>query len=117
MNLNLKQAYLTTFYFLETIYDKTKDNALGGLLGAMNPYVFSDSISADPAIWDDWKLCSKKITDSALLTTNETYQVMISFLEFYKEEFGFELGELITKLKKAPEDKNWIACVNRVQKN
>lgn len=114
MILNLKQAYLTTFYFLDMIYDENKNDVLGGLLGSMNPNIFIDNISADPAIWEDWENCAKTITKDGFLTANQAFQVMILFLEFNQNEFGDNLSWIILELKKSYENEKWIECANKV---
>ena len=50
--LNVRQAYLAMFFFLDNLYDLTKDNSLGGFLGSMQ--LLKDGMPADNAYWEDW---------------------------------------------------------------
>ena len=46
------QAYAAMFHFLDKIYQRTKSDDLGGLLGSMS--LLSDGGTADPAIAREW---------------------------------------------------------------
>lgn len=48
-----QQAYAAMFFFLDRLYDRTKSDELGGLLGSMSP--LADGMPADPAIKEDWR--------------------------------------------------------------
>lgn len=50
--LTKKQAYASMYIFLERIYDCTKSDELGGLLGSMS--LLPDGTPADPAFQEDW---------------------------------------------------------------
>lgn len=50
--LTEQQAYLAMFRFLEDIYESTKSDDIGGLLGSMS--VLADGAPADSAIMADW---------------------------------------------------------------
>jgi hypothetical protein len=58
--MNAWQNYLSMFTYLSEFYFHNKNDyqeeldALGGLLGDMNPYLFADGIPADQALLDDW---------------------------------------------------------------
>jgi len=86
------------FNLLDKIYQDTNDDCLGSLLGGFNPYIFADSMSADPAAWGDWKTSVKKITSEQSLTPNEAFQATKTFVNFHQDEFGFDLSWLIDKL-------------------
>jgi hypothetical protein len=50
--LSDEQAYAAMFYFIERIYEHTKSDDLGGLLGSMS--VLEDGAPADAAVASDW---------------------------------------------------------------
>jgi hypothetical protein len=50
--LDVRQAYLAMFFFLDHLYDLTKDSSLGGFLGSMQ--LLKDGMPADNAYWEDW---------------------------------------------------------------
>lgn len=52
-----KHAYKTLLNILDKCYTETKSDALGTLLGSMNPELFCDSDSADPATFEDFCDC------------------------------------------------------------
>jgi hypothetical protein len=57
MNFQLteKEAYAAMYAYLEKLYEITKSDDVGGLLGSMS--MLSDGSTADPAIWDEWIEC------------------------------------------------------------
>ena len=58
-NLTPELAYLAMYEFLVDLYQRTKSDELGSLLGSMS--YLSDGETADPAIWKDWMLCVNKV--------------------------------------------------------
>jgi hypothetical protein len=48
-----EQAYAAMYHFLEQLYNSTKSDDLGGLLGGMS--LLSDGSAADPAIQSEWQ--------------------------------------------------------------
>jgi hypothetical protein len=48
-----KQAYAAMFRFLEGVYERTKSNDIGGLLGSLS--LLPDGSPADPAFIEDWR--------------------------------------------------------------
>ncbi len=112
MKLDIKQSYLAMFEQLDGIYEETKDDCLGSLLGGFNPDLFIGSMSADPAAWEDWKKAVEKITGEELLTSDEVLCAVREFIKFHQEEFGFDLNWLIDKLNATSVDSSdWIRSV------
>ncbi len=58
-NLTPELAYQAMYEFLVNLYQRTKSDELGSLLGSMS--YLADGETADPAIWKDWMLCVNKI--------------------------------------------------------
>jgi len=56
--LSLKEAYLAMFEFLDRLYERTKSDALGSVLGDLS--LLPDGSTADPAAWGDWLRCVEK---------------------------------------------------------
>lgn len=91
-----KKAYKTLFKILDKIYVETKSDDLGALLGGMNPYLFSATSSADPAAYEDFCNCLKECCKNTFPEdVKEAYTASIKFLEYYKDEFGFNIDEII----------------------
>lgn len=51
--LTMQEAYLAMISFLDQIYDRTKSDDLGAILGSMA--ILEDGKPADPAFSDDWE--------------------------------------------------------------
>lgn len=58
-NLTPELAYLAMYEFLVELYERTKLDGLGSLLGSMS--YLADGQTADPAVWTDWMLCVAKV--------------------------------------------------------
>jgi len=50
--VTIQQAYKIMFVFLERIYEQTKSDELGALLGGFS--LLPDGGTADAAAWEDW---------------------------------------------------------------
>jgi len=50
--LNVNEAYLAMFEFLERYYKRTKSDDIGGLLGSMS--LLEDGVPIDKYLWDEW---------------------------------------------------------------
>jgi len=114
MELSIKQSYLAMFYLLDSIYDNTKDECLGSLLGGFNPHLFVESMSADPAAWGDWKNMVIRITNKELLTVDEALEVTQKFIIFHRDEFGFDLDWLIDRLNTmTSNNEDWLSSIKK----
>lgn len=114
MYLDIRQSYLAMFYLLDSFYWVNEDDCLGSLLGGFNPYLLADSMSADPAAWEDWGRCVKKVTDREELTSDEAFRAAWTFVKYHIEEWGFELQWVIDKLNEMSVDSEaWKKCVER----
>jgi hypothetical protein len=71
-------------------------------------------MSADPAAWSDWNNIVKKIINKDILTSEEAFIAVKSFIQFHIDEFGFELGWLLDELKTISIDsQRWIDAVEK----
>lgn len=57
--LSTKEAYAAMFIFLVEIYNRTKSDDLGSLLGGM--CLLDDGNTADPAAWNDWNEAIRRL--------------------------------------------------------
>ncbi|HAZ49460.1 MAG TPA: hypothetical protein DDW76_25155 [Cyanobacteria bacterium UBA11369] len=57
--LTEKQAFAAMVLFLESFYERTQSDEIGGLLSDL--LMSEDGTTADPAAWDDWMECVRKI--------------------------------------------------------
>ena len=91
-----EKAYLSMFYVIDAYYSAYPSDPVGSLLGDLNPFLFKDTISADPAAYDDFCDCFAKTAKGREADNVDVgYLAAKSFLQFYNDEFGFELENLI----------------------
>jgi hypothetical protein len=91
-----EKAYLSMFYVIDAYYSVHSTDSVGSLLSDLSPFIFKDSISADPAAYDDFCDCFAKTAKGREVDDVDAgYQAAKLFLQFYNDEFGFELEDLI----------------------
>jgi hypothetical protein len=114
MQLNIRQAYLAMYHLLDKMCDEYPDECLIHLVSNFSPYIFLNSMSADPAAWWDWGNVVSKIASEEFLTPADALRATIEFMRFHHNEFGFEVGWLVDKLNALPVDsKEWLDAVNK----
>ncbi|MBD2310801.1 hypothetical protein H6G20_03785 [Desertifilum sp. FACHB-1129] len=64
INLTEKEAYAAMYAYLDAVYERTKLNDLGGLLGDMS--TLEDGTTADPAVWHEWLRCVNQVKQSQI---------------------------------------------------
>ncbi len=57
--LTEQQAFEAMKLFIESFYERTKSDDMGGLLGDL--ILLEDGKTADLAAWDDWMKCVHKV--------------------------------------------------------
>lgn len=95
MSISIKLAFLATYQLLDEYFNNSQNEKLGMLLSDMNPYLFIDSNSADPAVYYDWKNCAKKVSQKEELTNDEAFKILISFLDFNKEYYNYQVETIL----------------------
>ena len=53
--LNTYTSFKLLYYALDSIFDETKEEGLGAFCSNMNPFIFTDESSADPATYSNYK--------------------------------------------------------------
>jgi hypothetical protein len=81
--------YIAVYRALECLEQECQDDDLSAFLDKANPYVFVDRKSADPAIYDEFKLWCKE------QDKRKTFEVVKDYLN-NKTKFG-EIFSLITE--------------------
>ncbi len=61
--LTIKESYLAMIMFLENLYELTKSDDIGSILGSMQ--LMADGGTMDPAYWNDWIKAVNKIKKSS----------------------------------------------------
>jgi hypothetical protein len=57
--LTERKAFEAMVLFLETFYERTQSDDVGGLLSDL--MMLEDGTTADPAAWEDWMDCVRKV--------------------------------------------------------
>ena len=50
--MNRWDIFVITFYCLDDYWDDHQTDELGNICSSMNPFLFEDKGSADPAVWE-----------------------------------------------------------------
>lgn len=112
--MNLKQAFIAAFYFLNLYYEETNNEAFLDIVSGMNPFVWEDESSADPAAERDWEAIANSITIEAYLSPQQAFQIMYEYVKFFKTEFGFNFDWIMEGLlEKTHNDPKWMQCVSK----
>lgn len=69
--LSEDEAFRAAFLFLKAYYERTRSDAVGGLLGDMSR--LADGTTADPAAQEDWADAVRRMRD----TPDEHYQLRL----------------------------------------
>ena len=93
--MTLEQSYKYVFKILDDYYDRTHNDELGAMLGGLNPNLFQDQMSADPAAWDDWIDAVRKVTQNEYITEEEARTAMLVLMKGYNDHHGFDLSDVI----------------------
>jgi hypothetical protein len=115
MTITLRQSYLAAFQILDEIFDDTKNEQLGNFLSGMNPYLFTDSISADPATWHEWVSCANKVQNGGVLTADNAFQTLISFLRFNEEQYGYRTNMILDEMQNPSYQKRWKQLLQKAE--
>ena len=120
--LNEEQLYYAVFFLLDRFYDQYEEEFKGGLfevfLSAMDPFVFVDSRSADPAMSIEFEKCFKKtFGERNLIGFDEGFQFIKIYFDYFLVTAGvpnlgliyaFDLQSIFKRLSK----KDWEKCCN-----
>lgn len=55
ITMNIYKSFVYMFYALDAIYDESPNEELGNYLSGLNPFLFDDEGSADPAEYEEFK--------------------------------------------------------------
>ena len=122
MNLSYQQALWAAFTILDKLYDEEHCKNLRFILSEMSPFTFEDRICADPALWESWLDCSKKVNDSGSLEFEQVMPTLIRFLKvneskymcFGKDRGSYSTDDIDKKLLPYVESGYWDSLLNRV---
>jgi len=110
--MNLRQAFIAAYYYLEVYYNETISEDILDIISSMNPFLWADGGSADPAAEHDWIEVAKNIMTGDQMDSQQAFQVMYEYVKFFKTEFGFDFDRIMEGLlKKTHNDPEWLKCV------
>ena len=98
------QGYMAIFQILDDyFFTVEKDRELAPLLGQMSPELTGGRGPADPAIWEDWQKCVEKVCGkNSNIRSAQLKPLLFTFLEMYRDEWGYELDRVIRMLQNDP---------------
>jgi hypothetical protein len=101
------ELYKMMFYGLDDQYDLNKNEKLGKFLSAMNPFLFKGEGSADPSIYEKFKV-EYESNFSKECTIEEGYYFA---KEWLKKQNNVELNNAFEKIT----IEEWIEAANKMK--
>ena len=104
----IEQGYYIAYKFLERYweqidrfrkYEPGEFNLLTAFSCGMEPTSISDPICLDPAKYEYWVEAMEPLGEKPKYTKDEVFQGVMNFLEYHRDEFGFNLEEAIADIK------------------
>lgn len=86
-----RKAFMAMYYLLDSVYSRFPYNNLGVVLSDICPFTFKDSMSADPAAWDDFCEYYKEAEGAYSSEIEAGYYTALRFLRVYEEEWDFPI--------------------------
>ena len=78
--MNIYKSFVYMFYALDAIYDENPNDELGNYLSGLNPFLFDDEGSADPAEYEEFKEAYAEQFGDKEPTTSEIYEFCRGYL-------------------------------------
>lgn len=69
------ELFCMLYYVIDAYYDQNKNEVLRQFLSDANPFLFEDSGSADPAVFEEFSTCVKEP-----ITTENSYTIALNYL-------------------------------------
>lgn len=90
--MTLKEAFCKTIELLKEYYNNHKqDDAVVSILSDLDCTVFQDGKPVDQATYDDWEKVIISFINKGEISDSEVKEMLIKFLVYYQQEFGYEL--------------------------
>lgn len=86
-----RKAFWALFHLLDDLYSGYPYNNLGLICSEMNPYLFKDSLSADPAAWEDICEYYEEAKDAYSTEFDTAYYTALRFLRVHEEEWDYPI--------------------------
>lgn len=90
-NTSCRKAFLAAYHFLDDLYSRFPYSNLGLICSEMNPYLFKDGMSADPAAWKDFCEYYEEAKNAYCSEFDTAYYTTLRFLRIYEDEWGYPI--------------------------
>jgi hypothetical protein len=100
-NITSADGFNKMVEFLEKYYQRTKLDDLGGLLGSMDPFLWTNKKPIDSCMLRDWN----RITQEKDLNEAQLLDAIRMFVKVQQEEFKYDLNSLIKDLDEFSDKK------------
>jgi hypothetical protein len=118
-------AYYAVFDFLDSVWEeKGRNDDLGMLLSTMNPHLWSNKMSIDKKIMDDWVMIYDKYFPNDSVDLYGCFDVAINFLSLQQKLLVLGINDIIEYLKETLQSpkhhsktwSTWIDCYTKFMK-
>lgn len=81
--MNKFELFTIIYFWLDKFYENTTDDKIIGHLSEMNPFLWKEPVSADPAVYDEYCrfIQDKKITIENSLSLAKEYAATIQYAD------------------------------------
>ncbi len=95
--MNIYKTFIYMFYALDAVYDEEPNDNLGNYLSGLNPFLFNDEGSANPAEYEEFKTAYMKFFNSTKQNTENIYEFCKSYLNKSAPKEAIEAFEKVKK--------------------
>ncbi len=85
------KAFLAMYSLLKSVYSTHPYGNLAVVMGDINPYIWKDCMSGDPASWDEFCEFFKDSKDAYSTEFDAAYYTCIKYLRQYEEEWDYPI--------------------------
>ena len=121
----IDQGYYAAYNFLarywkdidrKRTYLPNDSFTLATVISTMQPQSIDDPRSIDPAKYYDWKnVIATLFPDKIEFTEKEIFEAAVRFLEFYRDEFEFNLAEVLAGMQSDQTQAIWQQTVGETR--
>jgi len=105
--MKLEESYIVAVWILDDVFELNKedDDDLAYISSSMDPFKWECDEEGfcspmDPAKGEDWRDILQSLNISGdNISSKQAFETLIAYLEFYRDEFGFDLQKTIDLLK------------------
>jgi len=106
--MNIHKSFVFMFYALDAIYDENPNEELGNYLSGLNPFLFDDEGSADPAEYEGFRKAYENYFGDRAVDASDIY-------EFCKEYLTKNAPQKAVEAFSQIEKSDWIASFEEAE--